>query len=1038
MSSLYRHLKAVLNWPARFVHRTAIFSRALLGLLLFPGAWVLHGGGFALFKRWRSGRGAFTEVLDVDQALLREYLISHGRLMQKLVTTGLALAIRVKREGSVKRSIARVFKLWRSGGLASVRQGVAMTTPGLSTSSLQVLTVELDHVTDQDQDHVRRVLLAIDQLPPATDQGKASSLIRDFCALGYEVVILPGKLTTASKDALAWQDEGVTVVTRQSLFDNARRYLNEHSPRFGLFVFTNVDLARAMLPTAHRLAPHARTLCQVPAWPALQALLKGPRSRHDDDTLFLLSRVDHLIATDKNEQSMSHELLPNAAVSVLEADSIQSAVRRASLLNVLDAARALPIALFHEVCQTNNVTQVSQPAQADAVDVSIIIPVYNQWQLTHACLTSVVITSADSGVSYEVILADDGSTDETAQSAAAITGLRVVRPDTNLGFLRNCNHAARQARGRHIMLLNNDTIVMPGWLQALYSTIENDSSIAIVGSKLLYPDGTIQEAGGGLLSNGDGVSVGRWFETREPHARMRRYEPALNIRRETDYISGASMLVRKSFWDDVGGFDERYEPAYCEDSDLAMMARATGWRVVYEPASEAIHFEHQTYSEDLSEVRTKLIQDNKARLVAKWKYELERDHLPPGSKWFHVMANGERSISSAMKKRRRSGKLNVLYFSPFPSHPASHGNQSTIQQFARRFQALGHTVHFVLLQSGMYSADDEQAMHQAWDTLDILPNSLRLASDGQPIAFDGWYEEGLGETIRMLCSRYDIDVLFCSYVFQSRMLEYVPDYILKVIDTHDKMGDRYEMLRAHGRELEFFSCTPDEEGAYLRRADLVVARRAEEAQYFNSVTGRDSAIVIPHVEEPRFIERNFNTLQNVGTVASANQINLAIVRECLEAIDRQLDGKPCPFTVHVAGQVKGMADELPAHERAVFERPWVKMLGFVPDIADFYADMDVVLSPVTMGTGINVKTVQAMAFGLPLLTTVCGSKGIETEDPMHVHEDLDSLAQSLLALAHQPDKLNRLARLSRERYQQFYEDSMHGMTTMFTHSKLRV
>jgi len=102
----------------------------------------------------------------------------------------------------------------------------------------------------------------------------------------------------------------------------------------------------------------------------------------------------------------------------------------------------------------------------------------------------------------------------------------------------------------------------------------------------------------------------------------------------------------------------------------------------------------------------------------------------------------------------------------------------------------------------------------------LLPNSFGLGANGQAIPFDGWYEDGLGERIRALCLDCDIDVVFCSYVFQSKLLDFVPSHMLKVIDTHDKMADRYDMLRANGQPLEFFSCTEAEEGAYLRHADL--------------------------------------------------------------------------------------------------------------------------------------------------------------------------------------------------------------------------
>src|SRR5262249_2582132 len=146
------------------------------------------------------------------------------------------------------------------------------------------------------------------------------------------------------------------------------------------------------------------------------------------------------------------------------------------------------------------------------------------------------------------------------------------------------------------------------------------------------------------------------------------------------------------------------------------------------------------------------------------------------------------------------------------------GNRTIINQFARCFQEMGHAVHFVLLQSNEYNSFDLQKMREAWDTLDVHPYTNPMIADGNPIPFDGWYEDGLGERIRCLCDQYDIDIVVCSYVFQSKLLEFVPSYVLKVIDTHDKMGDRYEMLRKNDQPLEFFSCTPQEEGDYLRRA----------------------------------------------------------------------------------------------------------------------------------------------------------------------------------------------------------------------------
>jgi hypothetical protein len=160
------------------------------------------------------------------------------------------------------------------------------------------------------------------------------------------------------------------------------------------------------------------------------------------------------------------------------------------------------------------------------------------------------------------------------------------------------------------------------------------------------------------------------------------------------------------------------------------------------------------------------------------------------------------------------------------------------------------------------------------------------------------------------------------------------------------------------------------------------------------------------------------------------------VRELLEAIDRKLGDGACPFIVHVAGQVKDMVQTLPANERAVFARSWVRMHGFVPDIAKFYGDVNLVISPVTMGTGINVKTVQAMAYGMPLLTTECGSKGIETPELLHHHESLDALVASLLSLKERPNEIARLAEVSRSCYMEFHEKANAAFAGLWCHPRL--
>lgn len=1198
----YRSIGSLLRTSTHFTKRNSLLSRTIFALLLTPGAVVFYGGLFPLIRRLRSGHGTFVEII-ANQTRLRDLLLTRNRLLRWFVFASFALVMRIQRAGSVKRSLTNFLRIIHSEGFAGIRGRMVATAPGMA-APLQTDAGRPAEFPVLPEKVARRILVADYRVPrPDVSAGEHATvgILKDLCALGYEVVFLPNDMMPSLRYEAELRVAGVQLVTRESGFDYSSQYLEKHGSEFGAFYFIRVDVAETLLPVARKVAPDARIIFHAPDLYFLREMREAelrddPAARERalqmrDRELAMMSRSDRVVVVSLAEVPVLQEVLPNTPISVfpvlyaplienprpyakrenifflggfghppnvsavqwfvaevwphvrktlpevefhiigaeapdavvalgklpgikvvgfvpeldpileilrvgvaplqygagikgkvavtmgagipcvctevaaegmgiknkvhalvendpvrfaqaivalyqdeeiwsrlarngqaLVQDKFGDAANRASLLKVLDKTQALPIFLFVDHCQAVGSVAVPNPGAEAAVDVSIIVPVYNKWNLTRACLTSIVQTSMGSGVTYEIILADDGSTDETVHAIGIFPGLRVIKTPENLGFLRNCNNAAKQVRGRYILFLNNDTVVLPGWLESLYHTIESDETVAVVGSKLLYLNGKIQEAGAALFKDGTAINIGRGFS---------RYAEIFNLSREVDFISGISILVRKSFWNSADGFNEHYKNTQYKDVDLAMMARSEGLRVVYEPASEVIHFECQSYSDEIGTDYARLQEQNKAQFIAKWREVLERDHLTPDSKWYQVAAHSERGVSALVRERRKSGKLNILYFSPFPSHPSSHGNQSTIQQFAKRFQKMGHKVHFALLQSSIYSPEDEQAMKNAWDSFEILPNAKPLWADGNPIPFDGWYEEGLGERIRLLCAKYDIDIVFCSYIFQSKMLEYVPDCILKVIDTHDKMGDRYEMLRKNGQPLEFFSCSPEEEGAYLRRADVVVARRAEEASYFDSVTGRQSAVVVPHFEDPQFISRDFNKLEKVGIVASANQINLAIVSQLLEAINTKVDGKPIPFTVHIAGQVKNMVDALPSSEQSIFHQSWVKMHGFVPEIADFYNEMDVIVSPVTMGTGINVKTVQAMAYGMPLLTTSCGGKGIETGDPAHQHPDLEGLVETLFYFSGNANELSKLAMLSRQRYENFYQDGIDMLHKIF-------
>jgi GT2 family glycosyltransferase len=253
--------------------------------------------------------------------------------------------------------------------------------------------------------------------------------------------------------------------------------------------------------------------------------------------------------------------------------------------------------------------EVPHAAQdAAAFDCSIVMPLFNRAELTEQCL--VKLAEVTEGASFEMILVDNGSTDGTAAFLAKLGGdVQVIRNAENLGFAAACNQGARAARGRHLVFLNNDTIPLAGWLAPLLAELDADPTVAVVGSKLLYPDETIQHAG--VIFSRD-LPIPYHFLAHVPGT-----FPVVNTRRELQCVTGACMAVRRSVFDAVGGFDEGYRNGY-EDVDFCLQVGARGGRVVYQPASALYHLESQTPGRKAND------EANTRRLLARWGAEWHR------------------------------------------------------------------------------------------------------------------------------------------------------------------------------------------------------------------------------------------------------------------------------------------------------------------------------------------------------------------------------------------------------------------------------
>lgn len=332
--------------------------------------------------------------------------------------------------------------------------------------------------------------------------------------------------------------------------------------------------------------------------------------------------------------------------------------------------------------------------------VSIIIPAYNQWEYTFACLDSVLKNTSD--ILYEVILADDNSTDDTRYANQHVRNIQIIRSEKNLGFLFNCNNAAKHAKGKFIVFLNNDTIVQPDWLKWFIKTMKENPDVGLVGGKLMFPTGELQEAGGIVFSDGTATNYGRY-----DWPGLSQY----NYLKDVDYCSGALICVRTELWIKAGGFDPIFSPGYYDDTDLAMQIREMGYRTVYQPKSVVTHFEGISHGTDLSDGIKSKQPENQRIFFKKWKSELEKNHF----------SRNENPFRSRDRSKHRHIMLIIDHSVP---NDVQHVDELKYWQIFNSIIAKGFKI--ILMPENFHKTE---------------PLVTELQQQGIEVLYGGWYRE---------------------------------------------------------------------------------------------------------------------------------------------------------------------------------------------------------------------------------------------------------------------------------------------------------
>lgn len=213
--------------------------------------------------------------------------------------------------------------------------------------------------------------------------------------------------------------------------------------------------------------------------------------------------------------------------------------------------------------------------------VSVIVLAWNGRLYLPMCLDSIQNQLSETD---ELLLVDNGSTDGAPlELAAERPDIRLIQNHMNLGVAAGFNKGVEAAGGKIIVLVNQDVTLMENCLQSLVKYFERNDNVGVLGCKLMYPDRqTVQHAGALIhMPSGEPIQLGRWEKD------TGQYEQP----RQVDYVTGAVIAFRKSIWSEVGGFDERFHPAYYEDVDFCFRASHAGYSILYIPQAMAIHHE---------------------------------------------------------------------------------------------------------------------------------------------------------------------------------------------------------------------------------------------------------------------------------------------------------------------------------------------------------------------------------------------------------------------------------------------------------------
>jgi GT2 family glycosyltransferase len=572
-------------------------------------------------------------------------------------------------------------------------------------------------------------------------------------------------------------------------------------------------------------------------------------------------------------------------------------------------------------------------------------------------------------VSFEVLVVDDCSPDNSAEVLANVKGIRLISNEKNRGFIESCNLGAHSARGEYVHFLNNDTKVIEGWLDELLRTFQEFPNTGLVGSKLIYPDGRLQEAGGIIWQDGSAWNFGRFQDP---------LLPVYNYAREVDYCSGASIMLPKTLFEQLGGFDKHYLPAYCEDSDLALKIRAQGYRVIYQPLSTIVHYEGITSGTDTTQGVKAYQIENSRKLYERWGSHLQTHQLPGAD------------VDNAKDRRATRRVLVIDHCTPTPNQDAG---SVTVFNMMLLLREMDFQVTFIPEDNFLYMPEYTTALQRVGVEVLYAP-----------------YITNVEQHLKECGDRYDLALLFRPVVVERqvktiRKLCPKAKVLFHTVDLHFLRMSREADLQSDKAKQKTADEMKQRELAAILASDAAIVHSTAELELLRLDLPDANLYVFPLILDVQGTNKAFSERKDIVFVGGFQHTpNIDAVQYFVTEIMPLLRTRLPNVSFYAVGS------KSPAQIAALASND-VIITGFVEHLSPLLEQMRVSVAPLRYGAGIKGKVGSAMAVGLPVVATPLAAEGMSLTDGENilVAEDADQFADAIAKLYQDETLWNRIS-----------------------------